>query len=72
RYNLDEVVTTMRNNPKLRADIVGRTDSTGSQQTNLRVSGERAQNVAQYLINQGIDAERIHTSGVADQQPLNN
>ncbi|TOM57119.1 hypothetical protein CGH75_14775, partial [Vibrio parahaemolyticus] len=35
------------------------------------VSGERAQNVGQYLINQGIDAERIHTSGVADQQPLN-
>ncbi|MCR9656960.1 OmpA family protein [Vibrio parahaemolyticus] len=72
RYNLDEVVTTMRNNPELTADIVGRTDSTGSQQTNLRVSGERAQNVGQYLINQGIDAERIHTSGVADQQPLNN
>lgn len=72
RYNLDEVVTTMRNNPELTANIVGRTDSTGSQQTNLRVSGERAQNVSQYLINQGIKAERIRTSGVADQQPLNN
>lgn len=70
RYNLDEVVSAMRSNPELTADIVGRTDSTGSVQTNLRVSGERAHNVGQYLINQGIEAERIHTSGVANQQPL--
>ncbi len=72
RYNLDEVVSTMRNNPELEANIVGRTDSTGSQQTNLRVSNERAQNVGQYLISQGIEAERVYTSGVGDQQPLNN
>ncbi|WP_277950030.1 OmpA family protein [Vibrio parahaemolyticus] len=65
-------MTTMRNNSELTADIVGRTDLTGSQQTNLCVSGERAQNVGQYLIRQGIDPERIHTSGAADLQPLNN
>lgn len=70
RYNLDEIVTTMLNTPQLKANIVGRTDSTGSQKANLRVSDERAQNVMQYLINQGIDAKRIHTLGVANQQPL--
>lgn len=72
RYNLDEVIATMCNNPELNAEIVGRTDSTGSALTNERVSSERAQYVSQYMIDQGIEAERIHTTGVADQQPLTN
>lgn len=72
RYNLDEVITTMRSNLELTAEIVGRTDATGSAATNERVSTQRAEHVAQYMIDQGIDAERIHTSGVADQQPLTN
>ncbi|MGP8306239.1 OmpA family protein [Vibrio sp. YIC-376] len=61
-----------RNNPDLTAEIVGRTDSTGSALTNERVSSERAQYVEQYMIDQGIDAERVHTTGVSDQQPLTN
>ncbi|EHK2924859.1 OmpA family protein [Vibrio parahaemolyticus] len=70
RYNLDEVVSIMRAQPELTADITGRTDNTGSEQTNLRLSGERAQRVAEYLIANGIEAERLHTAGVASQQPL--
>ena len=72
RYNLDEVITTMRSNPELTAEIVGRTDATGSAATNERVSTQRAEHVAQYMIDQGIEAERINTAGVADQQPLTN
>ncbi|MDF4825705.1 OmpA family protein [Vibrio parahaemolyticus] len=34
------------------------------------MSGERAKNVAQYLMENGIAKERITVSGVANQQPL--
>ncbi|WP_061019851.1 OmpA family protein [Vibrio splendidus] len=70
RYNLDQIVTTMINNPKLKADIVGRTDSSGSKKTNLKISAERAQNVKQYLVSRGINAKRILSSGIANQHPL--
>lgn len=70
RYNLEEVITTMQANPDLTANVIGRTDSTGSMKTNLRVSGERAKNVAQYLTDNGIAKERINVSGVANKQPL--
>nr|WP_276203726.1 OmpA family protein [Vibrio coralliirubri] len=70
RYNLDQIVTTMINNPKLKADIVGRTDSSGSKKTNLKISAERAQNVKQYLVSRGINAKRILSSGAANQHPL--
>ncbi|MEZ8658803.1 OmpA family protein [Vibrio cyclitrophicus] len=70
RYNLDDVVIVMQSTPDLTANVIGRTDSTGSMQTNLRLSGERAKNVAQYLIDNGIAEERIHVSGVANKQPL--
>ncbi|HAV1327695.1 TPA: OmpA family protein [Vibrio parahaemolyticus] len=69
-YNLEEVITSMQTNPELTANIVGRTDSTGSMKANLRISGERAKNVAQYLMENGIAKERITVSGVANQQPL--
>ncbi|KLV11505.1 MULTISPECIES: OmpA family protein [Photobacterium] len=70
RFNLNEVASTMRANPELTADIVGRTDSTGSQAVNDKVSKARAEAVAQYLVDNGVEASRLNVSAVANTNPL--
>ncbi|EEX36461.1 OmpA family protein [Vibrio metschnikovii] len=69
-FYLNEVVDVMRTNPALVAHLVGRTDSTGSDAINNKISAQRAQAASQYLQSQGIDAKRINVSAVADSRPL--
>jgi outer membrane protein OmpA-like peptidoglycan-associated protein len=50
--------------------IVGHTSLVGTRAHNLVLSRRRAQTVAQYLIAQGIPAERIQTQGLGPDQPI--
>ncbi len=70
RYNLNEIANTMHNDTSINVSVIGRTDSTGTMQTNSKVSRERAENAAQYLISLGIKAERINVLSVGSEQPL--
>lgn len=49
-----------------RVRIVGHTDRSGTQQTNLTLSQRRADAAAEYLASQGVDRSRIETLGLAD------
>jgi outer membrane protein OmpA-like peptidoglycan-associated protein len=49
-----------------RVRIVGHTDRSGKQETNLILSQKRADAVAEYLAGKGVDRSRIDTLGVAD------
>ncbi|MEE2797942.1 MAG: OmpA family protein, partial [Pseudomonadota bacterium] len=51
-------------------NIVGHTDSTGSQELNMRLSRERATSVASYLSGQGVSSARISSAGVGPSQPI--
>jgi len=51
-------------------EIVGHTDSTGSRATNMRLSEQRAQSVANYLRSQGVPAQRISSYGVGPDRPV--
>ena len=51
-------------------NIVGHTDSTGSQELNMRLSRERATSVASYLSGQGVSGARISSAGVGPSQPI--
>ena len=51
-------------------NIVGHTDSTGSQELNIRLSRERATSVASYLSGQGVSSARISSAGVGPSQPI--
>ncbi|MGF1871740.1 OmpA family protein [Photobacterium indicum] len=70
RYNLNEVAQTLQANPELTAEIIGRTDSTGTAAINAKVSEARANAVSQYLVDNGVDASRLTVTSVADQNPL--
>lgn len=51
-------------------EIVGHTDSTGPYQHNMNLSQRRAQSVADYMRNQGVNSMRLQVSGVGPNQPV--
>lgn len=50
--------------------IVGHTDNIGNQEENLMLSLQRAEAVKNYLISQGVVADRLSTEGVGATQPI--
>lgn len=51
-------------------EIAGHTDSTGSDQYNQGLSERRAQSVAQYVVSQGINRQRLITIGLGEGMPV--
>lgn len=55
---------------KTLVDVYGHTDSTGSDQSNLTLSNQRAQSVAGYLTQTGVDGRRFRTLGFGETRPV--
>lgn len=51
-------------------DVVGHTDSSGTDAYNQNLSERRAASVKDYLVGQGVDAGVINTSGMGESQPV--
>ena len=60
---LDEIVLILKNNPKIKLEIKSYTDSQGDDQINLELSKKRALIVSDYLVNNGIERNRITAMG---------
>jgi len=67
---LDEVAQAMRDNPTLRVEIQGHTDSVGNDRFNLKLSQKRAESVKKYLVQQGIEARRMVPKGYGETVPI--
>ncbi len=67
---LFELLKVLKDNPDLNIEIHGHTDNLGSEETNLRLSKDRANSVAAWLIEMGISPERLQTKGFGESQPL--
>ncbi len=67
---LDQFATSLRNNAATRVDIVGHTDSSGSDAINNPLSVRRAESVRDYLVGRGVAGNRISTAGVGSRQPI--
>lgn len=50
--------------------LAGHTDNTGSLQTNMRLSKERAEAVKAYLVSKGANPSRIEATGYGPNQPI--
>jgi outer membrane protein OmpA-like peptidoglycan-associated protein len=50
--------------------IEGNTDNTGSAEHNMKLSQQRADNVKSFLVEQGIDAERLTAKGLGMTMPI--
>jgi outer membrane protein OmpA-like peptidoglycan-associated protein len=70
RAILDRGVEALRGNAKVRVEIVGHTDSIGTDAYNQRLSERRARAVADYLESRGIDRARLSASGRGETMPI--
>ena len=70
RTTLDGVAQSMINYPNSLIDVMGHTDSTGSEQYNLDLSRRRADSVSNYLVSRGVARARIETIGYGEQYPV--
>lgn len=67
---LTGVAMVLKEYPKTAVNVVGYTDSTGSQDLNMRLSQQRADSVASSLIVQGVEASRVRTQGMGPANPI--
>lgn len=68
---LDEIAETLIRHGEVRGvQIEGHTDDQGSDDYNLSLSQARADSVRRYLVNTGIDAERLEAVGRGEREPL--
>ncbi len=67
---LDKVVIALLENPTVSIRVDGHTDSSGNSEVNLTISKQRAQSVLDYLVNAGIDENRVDANGYGDQFPI--
>ncbi|MCW2365247.1 outer membrane protein OmpA-like peptidoglycan-associated protein [Sphingobium sp. B7D2B] len=67
---LDQVASTLAEYPKTMIDVLGHTDSDGSEAYNQALSERRAQAVANYLGRRGVDPVRMATMGYGETRPV--
>ncbi|HRN61196.1 MAG TPA: OmpA family protein [Luteimonas sp.] len=67
---LNNVATTLREYNQTIVEVSGHTDNVGGEAVNQRISEQRAQNVANYLVGQGLQRERFEIAGFGYRHPI--
>jgi outer membrane protein OmpA-like peptidoglycan-associated protein len=69
RSTLDKLGSTLIEYEKTYVDVLGHTDSVGTDISNQTLSEQRAQTVADYLAGRGVQRARLATKGFGESQP---
>ena len=69
KQDLDGLAKYLLENLNADAEIVGHTDNVGGLQKNMRLSYDRANTVKNYLIEKGIDGNRMQAIGLGPTEP---
>lgn len=67
---VDNIVAILKEYPQSRFSIDGHTDSVGSNRSNQLLSERRANSVRDYLIANGIAADRLEAKGYGEEKPI--
>lgn len=67
---LDKLVAMMQDNPNMTIRLEGHTDIIGDHDKNLQLSRDRVIACQRYLVQKGIDIDRIQTIGYGDTRPI--
>jgi len=67
---LKNLETFVKRNPAIKISLEGHSDKTGEEDFNRKLSLDRAQAVADFLIANGIDSERLLVRGFGADQPI--
>lgn len=67
---LQKILRFLRENPRIRVEIGGHTDNSGSAEHNRELSEKRARSVHDFLVKQGISEARLVTKGYGPDRPI--
>ena len=67
---MNQIVSILETDTTFRLEISGHTDNQGDHDKNVALSQERAQAVADYLANKGIDSARLTAVGYGPDRPI--
>jgi peptidoglycan-associated lipoprotein len=67
--SLDKLVETLIDNPNVTIELMSHTDSRDTEEYNYQLSQKRAQSVVQYLIEKGIEPDRLEAKGYGESSP---
>ena len=67
---LNMIVQVMKDNPDIKFEIGGHTDSDGDDASNMALSKQRADAVKNQLVDMGIDGSRLTTKGYGESKPI--
>ncbi|MFQ3577307.1 MAG: OmpA family protein [Cytophagales bacterium] len=68
--SLDMVYEQMKSNPIMKVEIAGHTDNVGDDESNMRLSQNRANSVKEYIVKKGITPDRIIAKGYGESSPV--
>ncbi|MBO9591591.1 MAG: OmpA family protein [Niabella sp.] len=68
---LDNLVTTLKENPAVKIELSSHTDSRGGDAFNMTLSRRRAESAVRYLVSRGIAADRLKARGYGESRLLN-
>jgi outer membrane protein OmpA-like peptidoglycan-associated protein len=67
---LTEVAEVLKSRPEIKVRIEGHTDSRGTLKHNMVLSQDRAESVKAFLVNHGVEPERMEARGFGPTQPI--
>ena len=70
KLELNKAFDLMKQNPSMIIEVGGHTDNVGNDDYNMKLSHDRAKSVREYLVNAGINSERIQAKGYGETSPV--
>lgn len=70
KFKIDLIIDRLKENPLFKVEIQSHTDVTGSPESNMKLSQQRAKNILDYMVSKGIDKKRIISVGLGDKKPI--
>jgi outer membrane protein OmpA-like peptidoglycan-associated protein len=70
KAELEKIIQFMEENSGVKVEISGHTDSKGTEEYNKDLSRNRAREVYQYLVDKGIDKQRLTYKGYGEEEPI--
>lgn len=67
---LDQLVDFMNQNPSIKIELQGHTDSDGADAANQKLSEGRAKSAVEYMVGKGIDKSRMTAKGYGESKPI--
>ncbi len=67
---LDKLVQTLNDNPRITIELSSHTDSRGKDAYNMALSQRRAESAVAYIVSKGIDKSRITAKGYGESRPV--